>query len=115
MGALMRTDEFARRRAWSYRPAEETQALRELDRGLPAIDCPLLDDAPALAFDEIVRELRRLGRQRRGGPACESQRWLAAVERAYDERLGLACRCLGVVEHLQSLDGMDREIERVRV
>jgi hypothetical protein len=61
VGALLRADEFARRRAWSHRPAEETQALRELDRALPAIECPLLDDAPVLTIDEIVRELRRLG------------------------------------------------------
>ena len=45
----------------------------------------------------------------------ESQRWLAAVIAAYDERLRLACRRLGLVEHLQPLAGIDRDIERVRV
>jgi hypothetical protein len=37
------------------------------------------------------------------------------VLRAYDDRLRLASQCLGVAEHLQELDGIDLEIERVRV
>jgi hypothetical protein len=116
LAALMRADEVALRRAWGRRPAEETQALHALDRAMQqADDLPVLDDAPAPAIDEIAKELRRLDRQRKDGPACESQLWLAAVQRAYDERLCLACRCLGVPEHLQPLDGIDREIERVRV
>jgi hypothetical protein len=113
--ALMRADEAAMRRAWSRRPAEETQALHALDRAMQAGDCAVLDDAPAPALDEIAKDLRRLDRQRKDGPACESQLWLAAVQRAYDERLCVACRCLGVAEHLQPLAGIDREIERVRV
>ena len=40
---------------------------------------------------------------------------VAAVLLAYDEWLRLACRSLGVTEHLQPLSGMDRDIERVRV
>jgi hypothetical protein len=104
------------RRDWACRPVEETQALHELDLALQQRDAvPVLDDAPAPAIEEIARELRRLDRQRRGGPTCESERWLAAVQLAYDERLCLACRCLGVTEHLRPLEGMDREIERVRV
>jgi hypothetical protein len=115
IAALMRADEKAMRRAWRHRPIEETRALRALDRALQTDDFPRLDDAPAPAVDEIARELRRLDRQRKGGPTVESQRWLQAVQRAYDERLCLACRCLGVSEHLQPLEGVDREIERVRV
>jgi hypothetical protein len=116
VAALMRADEQAMRRAWCDRPAEETQALHALDRAMQQTDdLPPLDDAPAPAIDEIAYELRRLDRQRRGGPATESQRWLAAVEQAYDERLCLACRCLGVTEHLRPLEGLDRAIERVRV
>jgi hypothetical protein len=37
------------------------------------------------------------------------------VVRAYDERLQMASRCLGVAEHLDGLEGVDRDIERVRV
>ena len=116
LAALMRADEIAVRRAWSHRPTEETQALHALDRAMQQADvCPLVDDAPNAGIGEIARDLRRLHRQRQGGPARESERWLAAVQEAYDHRLCLACRCLGVPEHLQPLVGMDREIERVRV
>jgi hypothetical protein len=120
--ALRAADEAAlRRREWARRPLAETQGLRELDRAMqhcddmPAADPRLLDDAAADAIDEIVHELRRLGRQRRGGPTLESERWLEAVLEAYDHGLCRACRCLGVQEHLEPLEGMDREIERVRV
>jgi hypothetical protein len=94
----------------------ETQALHELDQALGKRDgVPVLDEAPAPAIDELAQELRRLDRQRRGGPTLESEQWLAAVQRAYDERLCLACRWVGVAEHLTRLEGLDREIERVRV
>ncbi|GGK98512.1 hypothetical protein [Mangrovihabitans endophyticus] len=59
--------------------------------------------------------LRRLDRQRCSGTACGSERWLAAVLRAYDHRLQLACHCLGIAEHLDDLVGMDRAIERIRI
>lgn len=62
----------------------------------------------------IAADLRRLDRQR-NGLARESAAWHAAVLRAYDNRLQLASRCLGVSEHLTQLDGIDREIERMRV
>jgi hypothetical protein len=119
---LRGADETAlRRRAWKHRPAPETQALRELNRAMqerdafPVLNEAVLDDAPAPAIEEQAQELRRLDRQRRGGLTLESERWLAAVQRAYDDRLCLACHCLGVPEHLTPLDGLDREIERVRV
>lgn len=115
--ALRSFDEAAlRRREWARRPARETRALHELDRALQQRgDLPVLDDAPAQAIDDIARELRRLDRQRRGGPTLESERWLEAVLQAYDDGLCRACRCVGVQEHLRPLEGMDREIERVRV
>jgi hypothetical protein len=109
-------DEFPHRREWARRPLEETQALHELDRAMQQRDdLPRLDDAPAQEIDDIARELRRLDRQRRGGPTLESERWLEAVIQAYDDGLCRACRCVGVQEHLEPLEGMDREIERVRV
>jgi len=115
--ALRVVDEAAlRRREWSRRPLGETQALRELDQALEQREgFPLLDDAPAQEIEEIARQLRRLDRQRRGGPTVESRRWLDAVIRAYDDGLCRACRCVGVQEHLEPLEGLDREIERVRV
>ena len=42
-------------------------------------------------------------------------RWLDAVVKAYDRRLELACDTLGVAQHLHQLDGIDLDIERVRV
>jgi hypothetical protein len=47
--------------------------------------------------------------------ANRSPVWHTAVQRAYDQRLGVACRELRVEEHLTELAGMDLEIERVRV
>lgn len=67
------------------------------------------------AIEQIAADLRRLHRQRSAGPTTESTAWLLAVRRAYDDRLCLACSCLGVPEHMAELDGLDREIERVRV
>jgi hypothetical protein len=104
------------RRDWAHRPLEETQALHALDRAMQTCgEVMNQNQPPAPALDEIASDLRRLDRQRRGGPTLESERWLAAVVQAYDDRLCLACRCVGVSEHLEPLGGMDREIERVRV
>lgn len=70
-------------------------------------------DAPSI--EQIAYDLRRLDRQRRHGAMTDSERLRDAVLRAYDDRLCLACRRLGLTEHLQPLAGMDRDIERVRV
>jgi hypothetical protein len=108
-------DELVARRFWSRRGRQEIQALRRLDRGLATGDAtPLLPDRE-LTIDELVADLRRLDRQRRSSPTTESVLWLAAVLRAYDQRLAMASRSLGLTEHLTQLDGMDREIERIRV
>jgi hypothetical protein len=69
----------------------------------------------APCIEQIAADLRRLDRQRRAGPTTQSQRWLADVVRAYDERLRLASRCLGVTEYLTPLEGVDRDIERLWV
>lgn len=65
-------------------------------------------------IEQVAADLRRLNGQRlrvaNGSPV-----WLAAVHRAYDEHLNLACRELEVPNNLLDLDGMDLEIERVRV
>ena len=73
--------------------------------------------APAPAgppIEELAADLRRLARQRTGA-ASNSPFWFAAVERAYDERLNLACRELEIVHYLDELTGIDLDIERVRV
>jgi hypothetical protein len=103
-----------RRRAWFRREPAEVVALRQLESGLRKCPPPL-DDGPLPCIERIAAELRRLDRQRRRGPATESTVWLAAVLYAYDEWLRAACRSLGVVEHLKPLEGMDRELERMRV
>jgi hypothetical protein len=65
-------------------------------------------------IEQIAADLRRLGRQRIG-VATRSPVWFAAVQRAYDDRLSLACLELDIPQHLCNLTGMDLEIERVRV
>ena len=109
-------DEPPVRRAWRRRDPQELYDLRMLDRTMPAAD-PVADlaDLEPPSIEQIVGDLRRLDRQRRTGPTRGSRAWLAAVLRAYDERLCLACTYLGLPQHLRELDGMDREIERLRV
>jgi hypothetical protein len=108
-------DELAARRLWTRRGRQETHALRCLDRGLAGEqgELPVVEREPTI--DELEADLRRLDRQRHSSPTMDSAAWLAAVVRAYDLRLALASRCLGLPEHLAQLDGMDRDIERVRV
>jgi hypothetical protein len=65
-------------------------------------------------IEQIAADLRRLGRQRIG-VATRSPVWFAAVQRAYDDRLSLACLELEIPQHLRELTGIDLEIERVRI
>jgi hypothetical protein len=93
-----------------------TRQLRRVDRALSRPQPPHLPaPGPPPCIEQIAAELRRLDRQRRSGPTTESTVWLAAVLRAYDEWLRAACRSLDVVEHLQPLEGLDREAERLRL
>jgi hypothetical protein len=110
--AVRRADDQVRRRSWSRRCPEEIRALRDLDRALRSTDPAPATDA---SIDQLADDLRRLYRQRRADPDHQSQLWLEMVDRAYDERLCLACRCLGLAEYLEPLQGMDRDLERVRV
>src|SRR4030095_16187461 len=84
------------------------------DRDLPGSVPPLAEHALP-TIEQVAADVRRLDRQRHTGPTTGSESWLAAVVRAYDERLSLACRSLFVTQHLSALDGVDRDIERVRV
>ncbi|WP_027341864.1 hypothetical protein [Hamadaea tsunoensis] len=65
-------------------------------------------------FERIAADLRRLSADRLG-IGQRNELWHSAVERAYDHKLHEACRALGIAEHLEVLEGMDRAIERVRV
>ena len=65
-------------------------------------------------IERVAADLRRLCRQRRE-IAHRSPVWFSAVQRAYDDRLRLACRELRVEEHMSELTGVDLEIERIRV
>jgi hypothetical protein len=88
--------------------------LRRLARALRTREAvPVLLGAPTI--EQIAYDLRRLGHQRSYGPCQQSEQWRAAVLRAYDQRLCLACRALGLTEHLEPLEGMDRDLERLRV
>ena len=118
--AVVCSDELALRRGWRGRSSTHVRLLRRLDRSLScpaALGCDQapLDDERLPAIEQIAAELRRLDRQRHGGPTIESAAWLASVVGAYDRWLRLACRRLDVAEHLQRLEGVDRDIERVRV
>jgi hypothetical protein len=102
--------------AWRGNRADR-QALRRLDRTInqpPAVD-RLTIERRLPPVEQIAAELRRLDRQRRHGLSNESEKWSAAVASAYDAWLLAACRRLNISEHLSSLAGIDRDIERVRV
>ncbi|MEV6694473.1 hypothetical protein AB0M35_23660 [Micromonospora sp. NPDC051196] len=74
---------------------------------LDALDRP--DRRP---LEQLAADLRCLRRDRVGGAAVV---WHSSVLDAYDDRLRLACRALGITEHLAELAGIDRQIERVRI
>lgn len=113
--AVVIGDELIARRCWTRRGRPELHALRCLEHELSTRELELQLPDRELTIEELVADLRRLDRQRRTSPTIDSVLWLAAVLRAYDQRLMLASRFLGVGEHLAQLDGMDREIERMRV
>jgi hypothetical protein len=95
----------------------QRRLLVKLDRSVaaaPAVDLSALDGGDRPTIEQIAADLRRLHTHRLG-VAGRSRVWQSAVQQAYDEQLGLACACLGVVEHLRDLVGVDLEIERLRV
>lgn len=62
--------------------------------------------APPVPFEQVVAQLREL-RGRRDEHRHDDP--------AYDHALRDACQCLGIVEYLAEVSGLDLEIERVRV
>jgi hypothetical protein len=97
------------------RELRDRRALHRLDRTLSHHGISLAElDTRQPSIQQIAADLRRLDNQRLG-VATRSKVWHAAVLLAYDDRLRLASRALGVCEHLDELDGVDLEIERVPV
>ncbi|MET8369050.1 hypothetical protein ABZU42_04880 [Micromonospora profundi] len=98
----------------------ERRTIARLDRAVEAdsltrdIDLSEFDSTDRRPLEQLATDLRRLGGQRLGSNG-RSMVWYAGVLQAYDDRLRLACRALGITEHLAELTGVDQEIERVRV
>jgi hypothetical protein len=65
------------------------------------------------ALEDIAADLHRLGTAR--AMPLQNRQMRAALGASYDRRLVLACAALGVREHLAALEGLDKDIERVRV
>ncbi|MFF0718836.1 hypothetical protein [Verrucosispora sp. NA02020] len=104
---------------WRVRRREQ-RLIVALRRSLAAdgnavrADLDALDRHDRRPLEQIAADLRCLRRERVGG-AGAAVVWHSSVLDAYDDRLRLACRALGVTEHLAELTGVDRQIERVRV
>jgi len=98
----------------------ERRVIARLDKAIEAdaltrdIDLSEFDREGRRPLEQLAADLRRLGSQRLDG-AGRPMVWHGAVLQAYDDRLRMACRALGITEHLGELDGVDQEIERVRV
>jgi hypothetical protein len=90
----------------------ERRGLARLDRSFGPLEAPPPSSDPPI--EKLASDIRRLRRQR-AGIAQRSPMWRAAVEDAYDDRVTLACKRLGIDAHLAGLAGVDREIERVRL
>ena len=107
---VLRAPDLAVRRAWGRRARADRPALRRLDR--PFASRPV-QASPSL--EQAAAELHRLARGRTLDATHGSARWLDARSTAYDRWLAVACDHLGVPHHLWALDGMDLDLERLRV
>jgi hypothetical protein len=103
-----------RRRLWAGQPWRERRRLARLARTVRQTGRQLPREPAGPPIEQVAADLRRLANQRLG-VGRRSEIWFAAVQRAYDDRLRVACRELDVEEHLGELDGIDLDIERVRV
>ena len=100
------------REAWIRRVREDRPALHRLERDAPGA-VPAAHPLPP--FEQVAAELYRLHRQRADGTSRGSAKWRSAMGDAYDRWLQVACQHLAVTHHLPALDGMDRDLERLRV
>jgi len=108
---VLRAPDLAVRRAWGRRARADRPALRRLDRK-PFATRPV-HASPSL--EQAAAALHRLARGRTLDATRGSARWLDARAPAYDQWLAVACDHLGVPHHLWALDGMDLDLERLRV
>lgn len=102
---------FRMRRRWVER---RLAARAGLGRGLARSLLPDRVTPVGLPIEQLAADLRRLSQQRTD-LATRSPVWFTAVSAAYDNRLTVACQELEIPEHLHELDGLDLEIERLRV
>jgi hypothetical protein len=102
------------RRLWAGLPWRERRRLARLARTVRDAGRELPREPAGPPIEQVAADLRRLASQRLG-VGRRSEVWFSAVERAYDDRLRVACRELGIEEHLAELEGIDLDIERVRV
>lgn len=101
--ALLRAAGVCRRWPWQRsKPAESPVAFV----------APVGPIGPPI--ERLAADLRRLAGQR-VGLATRSPVWFSAVQRAYDDRLTVACLELEIPQHMGELTGVDLDIERVRV
>ncbi|MEH1098124.1 hypothetical protein [Micromonospora sp. CPCC 205561] len=124
IAALFCADEIIDRVACGYAEwrerRQERRTIARLNRAVGAealardVDLAELDRADRRPLEELAADLRRL-RVQRVGPDGRRSVWHGTVLQAYDDRLRAACRALGIAEHLGELEGVDRELERVRV
>lgn len=94
--------------AWLVVNADEmTERAEAAKRKLPK-----LRPTPQPPIEEIAAELRRLSTAL---STASSEPRRVSLREARDRSLRQACQALAVDEHLDKLDGLDLEIERVRV
>jgi hypothetical protein len=102
------------RRRLPGRSWRDRRRFARLDRAITRATASEPSEPSDPPIQRVAADLRRLSRQRIE-IANRSPVWQAAVQRAYDDRLTVASRELGIEEHLAELAGVDLEIERVRV
>ena len=100
--------------AYSGQPWRVRRRLARLDRTVRRCARSVPREPAGPPIEQVAADLRRLSKQRLG-MARRSELWHAAVQRAYDDRLRIACRELVIEEHLGELCDLDLDIERVRV
>jgi hypothetical protein len=89
--------------------------LAAVSLAAPAIESAESEDVTPSGppLEQIAAEIHRLSYARRTC-ASGSARFIAATK-AYDRRLVYACRALEIEQHLAEVDGIDLDLERIRV